>query len=331
MVQKTKRAVVTGGAGFIGSQLVDRLMAAGNSVTVIDNLSGGREEFIAQHLSSPRFNFVALDIRRQSELLGAIKNNIDVVYHLAANADISRGVEDPTLDFEHSIIATQSLLEVMRYHRLKQLVYFSGSGVYGDRGSQYSSEETGPLMPVSMYGASKLSAEGMISAYAHLFNLRAWILRPANIIGPRATHGVIYDFVNRLRADSKALHILGDGQQSKSYLHVDDVLDATALVQTKAKQPVNVFNLASNSFITVNEIAGLIIKAMNLSDVNISHSGGTIGWPGDVAKVRMHSKRLQELGWRPAYTSRQATKATIEALLKAEEKSLINKRSYATV
>jgi UDP-glucose 4-epimerase len=307
--------VVTGGAGFIGSNLIDRLMRAGHTVTALDDLSGGRFDFLEHHRASARFKFIKLDLRDTDKLTRALHPGTDLIFHLAANADIARGVEEPTLDFQHSIVATFSLLQAMRHHGIRQLVYTSGSGVYGDQGSKYSSESFGPLEPVSMYGACKLGAEGLISAFAHLFEMQAWIVRPANIIGPRATHGVVFDFVRRLRNDPKRLRILGNGKQSKTYLFVDDVIDAILLIQKKAKERVNFFNLSANSFITVNQIADEVVKLMNLKKVKFERTGGKIGWKGDVPVVRLHNTRLRKLGWRAKYNSRQAVRATVQALL----------------
>jgi UDP-glucose 4-epimerase len=307
--------VVSGGAGFIGSNLVDRLMAAGHRVTVVDNLSGGDRTFLDRHARSRRFRLVVEDVRNTKALIRAFGKDVDVVYHLAANADISRGVEDPTLDFEHSIVATFSMLSAMRHHGVKRLVYTSGSGVYGDRGRSYLSETHGPLEPVSMYGASKLGAEGLISAFVHLFGMQAWIFRPANIIGPRSTHGVVFDFMRKLRKNPRELTILGDGQQSKAYLHVDDVLDSVFLVQKKAKAPLSFFNLSSGSFITVNRIADLVISGMKLGNVKRKHTAGKIGWKGDVPVIRLTNDRLTKLGWKPKYDSARAVSATVAALL----------------
>jgi UDP-glucose 4-epimerase len=309
------KIVVTGGAGFIGSTLVDRLMGAGHEVSVLDNLSGGHLDFLAQHRRSKQFTFIKMDVRETDKLKKVLRPDVDLIFHLAANADIARGVEDPILDFQHSIVATFSLLQAMKHHGIRQLIYTSGSGVYGDRGTNYSSESFGPLEPVSMYGAAKLGAEGLISAFAHLFEMRAWILRPANIIGPRVTHGVVFDFVRRLRKDPGKLRILGDGKQSKAYLHVDDVVDALLLVQKKTKQRVNFFNLSSNSFITVNQIADEVVRMMKLKCVKFERTGGKIGWKGDVAVVRLRNTRLQKLGWRAKYNSQQAVRATVQALL----------------
>jgi UDP-glucose 4-epimerase len=307
--------VVSGGAGFIGSTLVDRLMASGHAVTVIDNLSGGDQSFLAHHQGKPGFRLVVEDVRRTDELTRILDPSIDLVFHLAANADIARGVEDPTLDFEHSVVATFSMLRAMRHHGIKKIVYTSGSGVYGDRGLAYLAETHGPLEPVSMYGAAKLGAEGLLSAFAHLFDMQAWIVRPANIIGPRATHGVVFDFVRRLKQNPAELRILGDGKQSKAYLHVADVIDALLLVQRKAKGRVSVFNLSSTSFITVNGIADLVIRAMGLPRVKRTHTPGKVGWKGDVPIIRLRNTRLAKLGWRAKHSSAQAVQATVTALL----------------
>lgn len=307
--------IVSGGAGFIGSTLVDRLMKAGHRVTVIDNLSGGDESFLAHHARSPRFRLVVQDVRNTKALVRALGPKVDLVYHLAANADISRGVEDPTLDFEHSIVATFSMLRAMRHHGIKKLVYTSGSGVYGDRGHTFLSETHGPLEPVSMYGASKLGAEALISAFVHLFDMQAWMFRPANIIGPRSTHGVVFDFMRKLRKNPRELKILGDGKQSKSYLHVEDVIDAIFLAQKKSKAPLSFFNLSSKSFVTVNRIADLVISGMKLDNVRRTHTPGKIGWKGDVPVIRLTSDRLRKLGWKPKYDSERAVAATVKALL----------------
>lgn len=331
------RIVVTGGAGFIGSNLVDRLLARKHSVTVIDNLSGGERSFLAHHRSNARFELIKLDLRKTKQLTAALPAKLDLVYHLAANSDISRGVEDPTLDFHNGVEATFSLLQAMRARGANKLLYTSGSGIYGDRGHHYCSEQQGGLEPVSMYGAAKLGCEGLVSAFAHLFDLQAWIFRPANIIGPRATHGVVYDFVQRLRRDPTALRILGDGRQSKSYLHVDDVLDAFEMALAKARSKINVFNLSSPTFITVNKIADEVIRGLGIDarSVQRTHTGGKVGWKGDVSVVRLSCSPIRKLGWRPRYTSAAAVRATVAALaadarLAARETARPRARSHKT-
>ncbi len=310
-----RKIFVTGGAGFIGSHIVDELIADGRMVVVFDNLSSGEKLFLKKSLSSKNLKLIKGDLLDKNSIAGALPKNTDLVIHLAANPDISKGIKDPTLDFNQTIIATFNLLQIMKAKEVKSLVYFSGSGVYGDLGNTYSREDLGPLFPISMYGASKLSAEGLISAFSHLFGIQSWILRPANIIGDRATHGVIFDFIGRLRRNPNELVILGDGLQSKSYVHISDVLRAVSIIVNKTKENINIFNLASTTFITVNEIAEIIIKEMALNKVLISHTEGRIGWPGDVAIVRIDSSKIRQVGWKEKYTSKTAVEKTVRDLL----------------
>jgi len=310
---------ITGGAGFIGSQLADKLAIEQKQITVFDNLSSGKRDFLKQNLNRENFHLVVGDLLEIEQLEEALSSKIDIVFHLAANPDIAKGIKDPTLDFNQTIVATFNLLQVMKKKGIKKLVYLSGSGVYGDVGTMFTAENFGPLLPVSMYGASKLSAEGLISAFAHLYHIQSWIFRPANIIGSRATHGVVFDFINKLKVDKKKLLILGDGQQSKSYLYVSDVLDAISLGLTSGKELVSIFNIASKTYITVNEIADIVIKKMNLRNVTITHTKGKIGWPGDVPMVRIENKKLESFGWSVKYTSRQAVERAIEELLEDEK------------
>jgi UDP-glucose 4-epimerase len=307
--------LITGGAGFIGSQLADFLLDKGHDVVVFDNLSWGKKEFIQHNLSNPRYSFVKLDLLDSKTLEKQMPTDIDIVYHLAANSDIMRGTTDPGIDFKNTTEATFHLLNAMRLKGIKKIVYTSGSGVYGDVGATVTTESFGPLLPISMYGATKLSAEGMISSFVNLYDMQGWILRPANIIGPRATHGVVLDFINRLKDDPTTLHILGDGLQSKSYLYVTDVLEAMHLLPQKVKDPISVFNIASNSFITVNEIAVLVIGEMNLPEVRLIHSKGNRGWKGDVPIVRISNAKIKKLGWKSRHTSRQAVIKTIKNIL----------------
>lgn len=308
--------LITGGAGFIGSHIVNDLLKMGKKVVVFDNLSSGRYEFIKQHLKNPKFKFIRGDLLIKKTLHTAFSKKIDTVIHLAANPDISKGIENPTLDFKQTIVATFNLLIEMKEKKIKKIIYFSGSGVYGDVGNKYTPENFGPLLPVSMYGASKLSAEALISAFSHLFNVKAWIFRPANIIGERSTHGVVFDFIKKLKKNPHELTILGDGNQSKSYLYIRDVLDAVWLALNKMNERINILNIASTSFVTVNEIAEIVIQQLNLKDVRRIHTSGNIGWPGDVPIVRLENKKLHELGWQPKYNSYDAVIKTAQALSK---------------
>ncbi|MDD5489267.1 MAG: SDR family NAD(P)-dependent oxidoreductase [Candidatus Moranbacteria bacterium] len=312
------KILVTGGAGFIGSHLVDHLLREGHEVKVYDNLSGGNRDFLKHHEKNKRFAFVKADLADRKTLRKESKK-IEMVFHLAANSDISKGISDPSLDFEQTTHHTFNLLQAMKENGVKKIFFTSGSGIYGDVGSTYTKENFGPLIPVSMYGATKLSAEAMIFAFSNFFDIQVWVLRPANIIGPRLTHGVVFDFVKRLKKDSKKLQILGDGRQSKSYLYVLDVIRAIDLVTKKAKQKINIFNIASNSFITVNSIADVITKEMNINPKR-SWTGGKIGWKGDVAKVRINNSKITKLGWKPKYNSRQAVQKTVRVVLGKDAK-----------
>lgn len=309
-----KNILITGGAGFIGSHIVDNLLMMGRSVVVLDNLSSGRMDFLNQHLKNPNFKFIKGDLLIEEDLDKAFDKTIDTVIHLAANPDISMGIKDPTVDFNQTINATFKILLKMKGKEIKKIIFFSGSGVYGDVGNKFTAENFGPLLPVSMYGASKLAAEALISAFSHLFGIKAWIFRPANIVGDRATHGVVFDFINKLKNNPKMLTILGDGNQSKSYIYIDDVLSALWLVLNIANQQYNIFNLTSNSFITVNEIAETVIAVLGLNKVKIVHTKGKVGWPGDIPKVRLSSKKMDDLGWKPKYSSSEAIRKTAQVL-----------------
>ncbi len=309
------KVVVTGGAGFIGSQLVAFLLKKNYEVLVFDNLSWGRKEFLKPFEDNPNFKFVKLELLDLKALEKALPSDVDTVFHLAANSDIMRGGDNPIIDFENTTVVTFNVLSAMRTKGVKKIFYFSGSGVYGDVGSKYTSESFGPLLPISMYGATKLSAEAMISAYTNLFDMKAWILRPANIIGPNGTHGVVLDFINKLKKDPTKLEIWGDGTQSKSYLYVDDVIDAVHLVWKKAKNRVNLFNISSNSFVTVSEIAKAVIMVMKLKNVKVIYTGGNRGWKGDVPVVRISNAALKKLGWKSNHTSKQAVIKTIKVLI----------------
>ncbi len=314
---KNKEVLITGGAGFIGSQLADYLLAKGHRVTVVDNLSWGKMEFIEHNLINPYYRFIKIDLLDANGLKQVFPDKIDTVFHLAANSDISRSAKDPVIDLNNTTLATFNLLETMRVSGAKKIFYFSGSGVYGDVGGVFTKESFGPLCPVSMYGATKLSAEAMIYAYSNLFDFQSWVLRPANIIGPRATHGVIFDFIKKLKNRSQKLVVLGDGKQSKSYIYVSDVLEAVDLVWNQASKAINIFNISSNSFVTVEEIAKIVTGEMRLN-TEIEYTGGNIGWRGDVSIVRISSEKIEKLGWKSSYTSEEAVRKTVRKILGKE-------------
>jgi len=309
------KLLITGGAGFIGSQLVDFYLKKGHEVLVIDNLSWGKKEFLSHNYNNPNFKFVKLDLLNYKKLLKVLDPNIDTVFHLAANSDIMRGADDPSIDYKNTIKSTFNLLSAMRLKKIKRIFYTSGSGVYGEIGKKKVSETYGPLFPYSMYGATKLAAEGMIAAFVNLYEMQAWIIRPANIIGPRATHGVILDFINKLKKNPKRLEILGDGNQNKSYLYITDVIQAIDCIWRKEKNKISLYNLASDSTTTVNEIAQAVIKEMDLQNVNIEHTEGDRGWKGDVPIIWLTNDKLNALGWRCQFSSKEAVQKTIRVLL----------------
>lgn len=310
-----KNFLITGGAGFIGSHIVNDLLMGGKSVTVLDNLSSGKIDFLQKHLKNRDLKFIHGDLLIKKDLDNAFQEKIDIVIHLAANPDISKGIKDPTVDFNQTINATFNVLMKMKEKRVGKILYFSGSGVYGDTGEKYTSEDYGPLLPISMYGASKLSAEALISAFSSLFNIKAWIFRPANIVGGNATHGVVFDFINKLKKDPNILTILGDGKQSKSYLYIDDVLDAVWLALNKTDESINLFNLSSKSFVTVNEIAQIVIRVVGLNNIQILHTKGNVGWPGDIPIVRIENRRMSKLGWKPKFSSSDAVRKAAQDIV----------------
>jgi len=311
---------ITGGAGFLGSHVVDRLMEQGAEVTVYDNLSFGKKEHLASHLDNPRFKFFQKDLLELKDLSEAMEGH-DFVFHLAANSDIMRAMNDPTLDFRQGVQVTFHVLEAMRAHQVGKLVYFSGSGIYGDFGNAAIGEKDAGRGPESMYGAAKLSSEAMIHAYSHLYNIQAWVFRPANVIGARPTHGVIYDFIRKLKASPEELKVLGSGYQDKSYIYETDLLDAVFFAVSKASEKINCFNVANETSLNVRGIAEMVIQKMGLDKVKVLYEKELRGWKGDIPICRLSIEKLKQLGWKPKYTSEQAIAKTIEDILQSEKSS----------
>jgi len=309
------KIIVTGGAGFIGSHLVDKLIAGGNEVTVIDNLSSGKIEFIEHHNQDPNFKLVKLDMLELEKLQTAIKG-ADMIYHLAANPDVRLGAENTKVHLEQNIIVTYNLLEAMRMNKQQNIVFTSTSTVYGEASIIPTPENYGPLIPISLYGASKLACEALITSYCHTFEMRSWIFRFANIVGERGTHGIIIDFINKLKTNPKALEILGDGQQRKSYIHVSDCIDGILFAVNNSDEMANIFNIGSTDTINSTQIGELIVKEMGLHDVKFTYTGGNRGWKGDVPKMLLSIDKLQKLGWNPSHNSKSsviaATRSTLE-------------------
>jgi UDP-glucose 4-epimerase len=316
------KAFVTGGAGFIGGHLVKRLLEAKGteSVVVYDNFTSGQRSYLPAENSDRRLSVVEADLKEAERIREAMAG-CDTVFHLAANPDIARAITQPDIDFWEGTYLTQNVLEAMRRTGAARLFYTSGSGVYGEDPTVDFAENHGPCIPISTYGASKLACESLIAAYCHMFGLVARVFRFANVVGPRQTHGVGYDFVRRLKNDPTTLRILGDGSQKKSYIHVDDVLGAILLVADRANKPYDVFNVATDDYITVREIADLAVAVSDLrpDQVRYDFTGGDRGWKGDVPIVRFDCAKIRALGWMNRRSSAEALRDAMEAMRKEIE------------
>ena len=311
------RTIIVGGAGFIGSHFTDRLLADEGTlaVTIYDNFSSGSEDFIAPYRDDGRLTVVRADAKDGDALRAAMAGH-DAVIHLAANPDIALAATEPAIDFDEGTVLTHNVVEAMRRSECGRILYASGSGVYGDLGERDVTEDHGPMRPISTYGASKLASEALISSYCHMFGLTARVFRFGNVVGPRQTHGVGLDFIAKLKADPTRLDILGDGNQSKPYIHIDDVVAAVLHANEHCKDAFGVFNAASADAITVREIADLALACLGLDagGVEYVYSGGMRGWSGDVPVVRLNCDRLRGLGWRCRDNSGEAIRRSLRAL-----------------
>jgi UDP-glucose 4-epimerase len=305
---------ITGGAGFIGSNLTSELLKLGE-VTVYDNLSLGKKEFIAPFLKNNKLKFIEADLLNFDLLKDKIANH-DVVFHLAANSDISKGAKYTDIDLKNGTLATYNVLEAMRINKIKKLVFSSSSAIYGEATQIPTKEDYGPLLPISLYGASKLACEGLISAFCRNYDMQSWIFRFANIIGKNSTHGVIFDFIKKLEKNPKELEILGNGKQSKPYLEVNDCISGMLYALEHTKEQVNYYNLGCRDFATVDDIAELIIEEKKLDNVKIRYTGGKIGWTGDVPKVLLDVSKMKNIGWSSKFDSKEAVRVAVKELLK---------------
>ena len=322
MSLKLSKVLVTGGAGFIGSHLVDRLMTDGKNVTVFDNLSNGSLKNLERWLGNKGFRFIKGDLKNPNDIEKAVED-IELVFHLAANPEVRVGETDPSIHFQENLMATFNLLEAMRKcASAKTLVFASTSTVYGEAEVFPTPEDYGPSIPISTYGASKLGCEALASSYAHTFGLRTLILRVANVVGSRANHGVIIDFVNKLETDPKKLEILGDGTQKKSYLHIEDFIDATLHVTSRFLddgKKADVYNVGSVDQVEVKKIAEIVADEVGLRDVKFVFTGGVDGgrgWLGDVKIMLLSIDKLMKTGWKAKYNSEQAIRLAVKAILK---------------
>jgi len=281
------RALVTGGAGFIGSHLIDRLIERGDEVVVIDNLSSGQSSFIQGHLDSGKAVMIKGDICHPDDVVKAMTMDIDCVFHLAANPDIRLGTRITDTDLKQGTVATYNILEAMRTCGVKNIAFASSSVVYGEDAPLPTPETHGPCMPISLYGASKQAGEGLISSWVGTFGLQAWIFRFANIIGARGTHGVIFDFIHKLKNDPTRLEVLGNGLQEKSYMEVGDCVNGILHVMEQSTKPLNLYNLGSHDTASVRRIAEIVVEVTGCHNAVIDYTGGDRGWAGDIPRARL--------------------------------------------
>jgi UDP-glucose 4-epimerase len=319
---KRIRALITGGAGFIGSHLVDHLMHKGWHVMVFDNLSSGYLQNIDQWLKHERFKFIEGDLKKPGDVQKAVEN-VELVYHLAANPEVRVGETHPSIHFEENIVATFNLLEAMRSsNEAKTLVFASTSTIYGEAAVIPTPEEYGPCVPISLYGASKLGCEALASSYAYTFGVRALILRLANVVGSRSRHGAVVDFIKKLRDNPRRLEILGDGTQTKSYFYIEDCIDAMLYLTDRflrSGKRVDIFNVGAFDQIGVKRIAEIVTEQMKLPNVQFMFTGGVDGgrgWLGDVKIMNLSIKKLRKAGWEPKYNCEQTIQLAAKTLLK---------------
>jgi len=309
------RALVTGGAGFIGSHLIDRLVARGDHVVVLDNLSSGNLDFIQGHLDSGDAVLVNGDLRSLDDVKQAMAMDIDCVYHLAANPDIRLGTRVTDTDLNQGTVATYNVVEAMRLAGVKKIAFASSSVVYGENAPMPTPENHGPCMPISLYGASKQAGEGLISSWVGTFGLQAWIFRFANVVGARGTHGVIFDFIHKLKNDPTRLEVLGNGLQEKSYMEVGDCVDAILHVMATTDEPLNLFNLGSHDTASVRRIAEIVVEVTGCADARIEYTGGDRGWAGDIPRARLAIERMVGAGFDVRMNSEDAIRHTATCLL----------------
>lgn len=314
------KILVAGGAGFIGSNLIDALLAEGHEIVCIDNYFIGTKENIAHLENNEHFKMFELDLCDYQALAQVFEQEqVDYVYHLAANSDIQASAKNPMIEYQNTYTTTFNLLECMRVYGGKKMFFASTSAVYGDKIDELLTETTADLKPVSYYGACKLGSEALISAYSYMNDFEVLVFRFPNVIGPRLTHGVIYDFIKRLKDDSTQLRILGDGTQCKPYIFVTDLVEAMVRFKETNTKGITLYNLGVEGQTTVTRIADIICDKMGLKDVTYNYTGGKVGWKGDVPRFQYDLSKIYATGWKAKYTSDEAVAATVEEVLKCKQ------------
>ena len=307
-----EKVLITGGAGFIGSHIVESLLNKGNYVVVIDNLSTGSEERIENHLKNPRFKFHKVDLL--GEGIEKYFEGVDSVFHLAANPEVKLVKEETKTHIEQNVLVTYNVLEAVRKTKVKKFFFTSTSTVYGEAKKLPTPEDYSPKLPISLYGASKLACESLISAFSASFGINCMIFRLANIIGGRSTHGVIYDFVKKLKINPKRLEIFGNGEQNKSYMHVEECVRAMLFCARKQKGSLEIYNIGSEDQLKVVDIAKIVCEEGGLSSVKFDLTGGIRGWVGDVPIMILDINKLKSLGFRPSMGSGESVRLTAKEI-----------------
>lgn len=309
---------IAGGAGFIGSHLCDALIKKGNKIIVADKLIMGKQN-IEHLLTNPNFKFYELELAEQSNVDTIFdENKIDAVYHMAANSDIQKGGKEPSIDFNDTLLTTKAILEAMRKNNVKNMFFASTSAVYGEMPDIKLSETTGGIKPVSYYGGAKLASEALISSYVSMCDMNVIIFRFPNVIGPRLTHGAVFDFIRKLRKTPHSLEILGNGTQCKPYIYVLDLVEAIVNLTDVFKPGEDIYNISVESQgTTVTNIAKIVVEVLGLSDVKFKYTGGDRGWKGDVPRFTYDISKVLATGWKPKHTSDEAVKQTVKDALEA--------------
>jgi UDP-glucose 4-epimerase len=310
------KTLVTGGAGFIGSHLCESLIEQGHEVWCVDNLYLGREENIRHLGSHRRFHFEKFDLLDTAHLTALLKqSSVDTVFHLAANSDIQQGSINHEIDLKLTFLTTYEVLQAMRRHTINRIFFASSSAVFGDTGTAKVHEDFGPARPCSLYGAAKLAAEAYLSVFAATLGFQVWILRFPNVVGERSTHGVVHDFIRRLKEDPARLEVLGNGLQQKPYLYVKDIVRAILLVVEKAAGSPAIYHVAGEGLTTVREIADMVVEEMGLKGIPVAYQSGAGGWSGDVPFYQYDTGKIAGLGFKPEYSSTGAVRTAIQKIL----------------
>lgn len=305
-----KNIIITGAAGFIGSHLVDHFLNKSINVTGIDNLSTGKKNFIQHNLNNKNFTFIEEDLKNHNEIIKIFNSDIDAVFHIAANADVKSGLNHPRKDLEENTIVTFNVLEAIRQNNIKQVIFSSTGAIYGDAETIPTPESAPFPIQTSLYGASKLACEGLIQAYSIGYNIKATIFRFVSILGPRYSHGHVFDFYKQLKKDPSILNVLGDGNQKKSYLHVFDCINAIDLILEKSKSNLNIFNLGIDNIWSVKDSIATICNAMNV-DPKLNFGIEKAGWIGDNPFLQLDITNLKSLGWKNKFTIKDSVRDTV--------------------